>query len=155
LEEPENGIHPERIPAMLRLLSDLAVDVDEPVGSDNPLRQVIINTHSPAVVGQVDDDQLVVAESAEILKEGKQFSGVKFSWLPDTWRAAADDNPRNIVARGTLLSYLNPVLPEESNRHLPLVPQTRPRRRRVVDRPDIQPYLWPESMLESVDQGTD
>ncbi len=40
LEEPENGIHPERIPAMLRLLQDIATDVDEPIGVDNPLRQL-------------------------------------------------------------------------------------------------------------------
>src|SRR5262249_23318040 len=52
LEEPENGIHPERIPAMLRLLQDIAVNVEEPVSPDNPLRQVIVNTHSPAVVMQ-------------------------------------------------------------------------------------------------------
>ena len=26
LEEPENGIHPQRIPAMLRLLQDIATD---------------------------------------------------------------------------------------------------------------------------------
>ena len=34
--QPENGIHPKRIPAMLRLLQDIATDVDEPVGPDNP-----------------------------------------------------------------------------------------------------------------------
>ena len=32
LEEPENGIHPERIPAMLRLLKDIATDPESPVG---------------------------------------------------------------------------------------------------------------------------
>jgi len=44
LEEPENGIHPERIPAMLSLLRDIATDPDEPVDGTNPLRQVIVNT---------------------------------------------------------------------------------------------------------------
>src|SRR5262249_50392028 len=62
LEEPENGIHPSRIPAMLRLLEDLTTDVHEPVGTDNPLRQVVVNTHSPLVVKQVPEDSLVVAE---------------------------------------------------------------------------------------------
>jgi hypothetical protein len=38
MEEPENGIHPERIGAMLTLLQDIAVDPTEPVGDDNPLR---------------------------------------------------------------------------------------------------------------------
>jgi predicted ATPase len=62
LEEPENGIHPKRIPAILDLLRDIAVDIEEPVGPDNPLRQVIVNTHSPAVVAQVPEDSLLVAE---------------------------------------------------------------------------------------------
>ncbi|BDA72313.1 hypothetical protein CAL7716_064790 [Calothrix sp. PCC 7716] len=53
LEEPENGIHPDRITKTLRLLQDIATDAEEPIGVDNPLRQVIINTHSPSVVTQV------------------------------------------------------------------------------------------------------
>jgi predicted ATPase len=49
-EEPENGIHPFRIQSMVELLKDLSVDF-----SDNtmPLRQVIVNTHSPIVVGHL------------------------------------------------------------------------------------------------------
>lgn len=65
LEEPENGIHPERIPKILELLQDIATDVEEPVDQDNPLRQVIINTHSPAVVQQIPEDSLLVAELKE------------------------------------------------------------------------------------------
>lgn len=82
LEEPENGIHPERIPAMLRLLRDIPTDVEERVGPDNPLRQVIINTHSPAVVAQVPDDSLLVAEPQEVLVQGHRTQGVVFSCLP-------------------------------------------------------------------------
>ncbi len=89
LEEPENGIHPERIPAMLRLLKDIAVDPSEPVGPDNPLRQVIVNTHSPAVVAQAPDDSLLVAELRENVQQGKRFSRVSFAALPDTWREKA------------------------------------------------------------------
>lgn len=69
LEEPENGIHPRRIPAMLQLLQDIAVDVECPVGPDDLLRQVIVNTHSPAVVPQVPDASLLVAEWKEIVQE--------------------------------------------------------------------------------------
>lgn len=49
LEEPENGIHPSRVPNLVALLGDYAVDPEEPVAFDNPLRQVIINSHSPEV----------------------------------------------------------------------------------------------------------
>jgi predicted ATPase len=89
LEEPENGIHPERIPAMLRLLADLAVSTDIEVGSDNPLRQVIVNTHSPAVVGQVAGDDLLVAVP-ELVPSGEAAEvQPRFRWMKDTWRAKA------------------------------------------------------------------
>lgn len=44
-EEPENGIPPFRIETMAKLLKHLSVDFTE------PLRQVIVNTHSPVLVG--------------------------------------------------------------------------------------------------------
>lgn len=49
-EEPENGIHPFRIKAMTDLLKDLSVDFNE---IETPLRQVIVNTHSPVLVGNL------------------------------------------------------------------------------------------------------
>ena len=49
-EEPENGIHPFRIKAMTELLKDLSVDFNE---KEIPLRQVIVNTHSPVLVGNL------------------------------------------------------------------------------------------------------
>ena len=49
-EEPENGIHPLKMDAMVTLLRDLAFDPREKPGLDNPLRQVIIATHSPLMV---------------------------------------------------------------------------------------------------------
>jgi len=49
-EEPENGIHPFRIGAMAQLLKDLCTDFSD---IDIPLRQVIVNTHSPILVGNI------------------------------------------------------------------------------------------------------
>lgn len=49
-EEPENGIHPFRIKAMAELLKDLSVDFED---IELPLRQVIVNTHSPVLVGNM------------------------------------------------------------------------------------------------------
>jgi len=63
LEEPENGMHSSReFLRVLNLLQDLAVDTDYAVDLDNPLRQVIINTHSPSVVAEVPDDTLMMAK---------------------------------------------------------------------------------------------
>jgi predicted ATPase len=50
-EEPENGIHPFRIKAMTELLKDLSVDFND---TNTPLRQVIVNTHSPILVGNME-----------------------------------------------------------------------------------------------------
>jgi predicted ATPase len=144
LEEPENGIHPERIPAMLNLLQDIAMDMDELVGLDNPLRQIIINTHSPSVVAQIPDDSLLVAESIEYIESGKRFKAVHYCPLPDTWRHNKTTGEIPVVSKGKLLSYLNPVAPEVpeygygvSDRKNNIVPL----KRRVIDRPDLQPYL--------------
>ncbi|MBI3800778.1 MAG: AAA family ATPase [Deltaproteobacteria bacterium] len=143
LEEPENGIHPERIPAMLELLKDIATDVNEPVNSDNPLRQVIVNTHSPAVVSQVDDGSLLVAELKESARSGQRFKRVCFSCLSDTWRVKGPENV-TIVSKGKLLAYLNPVAPEPQEPDLDgggKVKHPTSRTRRVVDRPDLQLLL--------------
>ncbi|KHD04729.1 ATPase [Candidatus Thiomargarita nelsonii] len=50
-EEPENGIHPFRIETMAKLLKDLSVDFAD---IEMPLRQVIVNTHSPVLVGHIN-----------------------------------------------------------------------------------------------------
>ncbi|MBD2175597.1 AAA family ATPase [Pseudanabaena sp. FACHB-1998] len=151
LEEPENGIHPERIPAILKLLQSIATDANEPVDIDNPLRQVIINTHSPAVVLQVPDDSLVIAELKEIVNNHKRYKGVRFSCLNDTWRTK--DEATNIVAKGRLLGYLNPVASNEkidvnNNGGNPKLKSKK--RSRVADRDDIQPYItgFTEAILE-------
>ncbi|MEH2280838.1 MAG: AAA family ATPase [Nostoc sp.] len=147
IEEPENGLHPERIPKILKLLQDIATDVDEPIGIDNPLRQVIINTHSPSVVMQVPDDSLLVAELKETVDSGKRFKRVSFACLPDTWRQK-DPEGMNVVPKNKLLAYLNPVVlgesePESNGKvgNLQQSKPTQPKKRRVVDRTDLQPLI--------------
>jgi predicted ATPase len=114
LEEPENGIHPERIPAILNLLQSIATDVNSPVDVNNPLRQVIINTHSPAVVQLVPEDSLLVAELKEMIANNHRYKGVCFSCLPDTWRTKIENENISIISMGKLLPYLNPVIDEQA-----------------------------------------
>ncbi len=49
-EEPENGIHSFKIKDMARLLKELSTDF---LATDLPLRQIIVNTHSPGLVGEI------------------------------------------------------------------------------------------------------
>ncbi len=154
LEEPENGIHPARMPAMLRLLEAIATDVQLPVSADNPLRQVIINTHEPAVVQLIPDDSLLFASLEEQqttadsyvplkpdtlpqMPEYLRFQSVTFRYLPKTWRTKSTDAPR-LIPKGDLLAYLNPIAPELNRKH---DTQTILPRHRVIDRPDLQPLL--------------
>ncbi|GAB4206558.1 MAG: hypothetical protein OHK0022_33720 [Roseiflexaceae bacterium] len=143
LEEPENGIHPERIPPMLRLLQDIAVDTDIPIGEDNPLRQVIINTHSPSVVQQVPEDSLVVARPRTLQLNSQLVQAVSFAGLPDTWRSGKD---ASTISLGELLSYLNPVAPPQKIQMESTSKKSKTRR--VIDRPDMQLVLPFEDKYE-------
>ena len=136
LEEPENGIHPARIPAILQLLQDIATDVNERIGPDNPLRQVIINTHSPAVVAQVTDDTLLLAESRETRRGDQKFKRLAFSCLPKTWRSDEMEH----ISRGKLLAYLNPVV-DEVDAHIASNGSVWGSTR-VIDRADLQMPLF-------------
>jgi predicted ATPase len=135
LEEPENGIHPARIPAMLRLLQDIATDAQRKVGDDNPLRQVIVNTHSPAVVAQVPDESLLIADLKMVERDGQWSKSLALSCLPDTWRSEDTD----VVRKGELLAYLNPIPRQKTLADYPYpLAHTRQQMRRVIDRKDMQ-----------------
>lgn len=134
LEEPENGIHPSRVAFMIELLENIAADPNELSGPDNPLRQVMVNSHSPVVVGQISDDCLLVAELKETIRDGQRFQRASFAALPGTWRSEAGIDS---VPKGRLLDYLNPIIPlsEEPGMARKFGQQ------RVIDRPDLQIFL--------------
>jgi predicted ATPase len=130
-EEPENGIHPARIPAMLELLQDIAVDVNSSAGPDNALRQVIVNTHSPVFVSIAPESSLLVAELKQTIKNGQSFLRSSFGYLPNTWRDKIEKV--EFVSKGKLISYLNPV-------GLP-VDRKAEKEKRIRDRNDLQLLL--------------
>lgn len=111
LEEPENGIHPSRVAAMMELLHSISVDPGYAVGPENPLRQVIINTHSPVVVQSLSVDELLVSVP---IKRGSSSATV-FAPIQSSWRAAHGRTPAftGTVPIGALLSYLNDDLLEK------------------------------------------
>ena len=119
LEEPENGIHPERMDAMMDLLADLVVDTRAPVGADNPLRQVIVSTHSPVVAAREQPHELVFADlrDAPGYDPGRRRSLV-IRPIENTWRDQEGVSP---IAHGHLISYLGAlrpsIEPDENPRH--------------------------------------
>lgn len=107
LEEPENGINPKKIQEMVELLEGMATDTDSPVDIDNPLRQVIINTHSPGVVSAVDDESLYLAKTRERYQEefDKKITYTSFSALKNTWKT--ENALAQITSLGEITAYLD------------------------------------------------
>ena len=127
MEEPENGIHPERIGVMVRLLLDIAVDPHRKVDLDNPMRQVIVNTHSPEVTRVVPADSLVFAKAETATEGGTTSRRIVMGGLPGTWRF--DTN--------------HPISIRDMKDYLPLGGTSRPTGRggsesRLMDRQDAQ-----------------
>ncbi len=142
LEEPENGINPKKIYEMVDLLQDMATDTDYAVDEDNSLRQVIINTHSPIVIGSVPDESLYLAKSEEmyneIFKRKIQFTG--FSAMPDTWKTS--NNLAESSSIGEILAYLDKKIEIQSIKEMiaaepgsvyTSIPQKRTKKRTVIE----------------------
>ncbi|CAM3180830.1 AAA family ATPase [Actinomyces slackii] len=107
LEEPENGVHPGRLHALLDLLRRMS----EPQG--DALRQVVVNTHSPYVVREIADrrpEDIVCAVRAKRAAPGGGLEEhAVFRPLPGTWRAEGWEEGRGTrpVSRGQLSVYLS------------------------------------------------
>ncbi|GAA3460550.1 AAA family ATPase [Saccharothrix longispora] len=89
MEEPENGIHPANLPALLQLVRDLAVDHSEVPDETNTFRQVIVNTHAPGVVQLCDPQDLLLADVRSFrTPEGSVTRALTLLPFKDSWRAA-------------------------------------------------------------------
>lgn len=106
IEEPENGIHPHKIGQMMQLLRDIAVDTSLPIDKDNPLRQMLVNTHSPVVVQNVQPSDLIYIDEARVVINGSVGKVAVLRVPVGSWRAQEFLLP---LAPGQILSYF----PEE------------------------------------------
>jgi len=131
LEEPENGIHPDRIPAILQLLQDIATDPQEPADETNPLRQVIVNTHSPSVVMAVPEDSVLLAKPVSDMRGDEGFTKVVFACFPKNWRNKGEPKCGE-MGKGEILSYLNPAAVIKQCGEI-----SSRRNRRVIDHPEL------------------
>jgi len=104
MEEPENGIHPANVAPMVTLVRDLAVDPEDEPGPDNPLRQVIINTHSQAVVRLVGKDDLLMASTEIAVDEGVERPALSLRPMRDSWRSRI--NGARPIGKADLIPYL-------------------------------------------------
>lgn len=59
-EEPENGVHPSRLKNIAHLLQELATDFQDESQIDLPLRQLLVNTHSPTFISQTNISKVLL-----------------------------------------------------------------------------------------------
>ncbi|MCB0077744.1 MAG: AAA family ATPase [Anaerolineales bacterium] len=105
MEEPENGIHPATLPAMVDLLQDIAVDPKQPPSPENPLRQVIIATHSPHLVQLMYEDDILVARTPAVRQANNTIArALELRPLTNTWRAKHNGHTAESLA--VLENYL-------------------------------------------------
>lgn len=106
LEEPENGIHPKKVKEIIGLLEEMATDTGYPVNDANPLRQVIINSHSPLVVREVPEDSLYLATDTEQYDDSfeKKVRYTRFAALEGTWRV--EKKLCRSIPLGDIIDYL-------------------------------------------------
>ena len=104
MEEPENGIHPAKIGAMVELVRGLALDPFSAPGAENPMRQVLVNTHSPPFVQLQHKEDLLFAQTAMVRSAGgRAVPSLRLRPLRHTWRCSATEPG---VGLSDVLAYL-------------------------------------------------
>ena len=105
-EEPENGIHPEKMKSMYELLKSLSVNPFEEISEDNVLRQIIIATHSPVMVMLQDPEDLIYADIVKVkTKNGNVANTIRAKSIRDTWRSIGSN--AGAMEVGSIVAYLN------------------------------------------------
>jgi predicted ATPase len=67
-EEPENGVHPFRLKAMIERLRELVTDpTSEEVDEQEPLSQMLLNSHSPVVLSCLEKDEAMFADMVSVV----------------------------------------------------------------------------------------
>ncbi len=117
LEEPENGVHPGLLKRVAELLRDLSANEPPEEGQEPwPLRQVIVNTHSPGLIK-------ACLEAAAGQEGGISKSGLSV-WFSQLVGRSATENGKRVMRRVTdMLPVVLPeggVLPDDSAKRVAL-----------------------------------
>ncbi len=121
MEEPENGVHPERLESMANLIRDMAVDAGDELDDDNVMRQAIAATHSPYFLQLQNEDDILLAKEIVRRHESQPIPVLRCYPLTRTWRAKLGE-PNLALGLSTILPYLSPPAGAQLKLPLPLQP---------------------------------
>lgn len=72
-EEPENGIHPARLAALIDVLRRMVTRAGDPhYDQATPLNQMLVNSHSPVVLSHLEPTEYVFADTVWSIEPGNQ-----------------------------------------------------------------------------------
>lgn len=113
-EEPENGVHPERLKSVITVLKSLATDFTSEDETDRIPKQVLINTHAPRLIAS----KVRVEDLLFVYMMGGDLRETQMTPLsPQMF----DDQPSPAIQKFTLhqvIQYLDPVSETEQRNEL-------------------------------------
>jgi predicted ATPase len=72
-EEPENGVHPSRLSAVIRRLRELVADPNSTEADEQaPLAQILMNSHSPVVLSTLREGEMMFADMVGVADKGER-----------------------------------------------------------------------------------
>ena len=82
-EEPENGVHPFRLKSLIARLRDLVTDpASAEVDRDDPLAQLLVNSHSPVLLAALKDYEMNFSDVRSSVDPHTKSVSRKTSILP-------------------------------------------------------------------------
>lgn len=113
-EEPENGVSPFRLRAMISRLRELVTDpLAAQVSRDEPLTQMILNSHSPVVLSSLEPSEMLFADVVSTIDPQTGTLGrktrVRAVQPSDQGELALAENPGETVSRFEVARYLSTV----------------------------------------------
>lgn len=105
LEEPENSVHPAPLERLVRLLRNMTTDLSDTEQTDEPLRQLLVATHSPELVSQLDllKGELLYAEM--VTRIVPRVSSMRVTQMIPV-RPDAADGPERSYSIARVIEYL-------------------------------------------------
>ena len=98
-EEPENGVHEARIPALMELIRTAAGCVDDP--ETRTCFQILVNTHSPVVMSALKDHEVVASDVVSTLAPETQSRTSR-----TRMRSGVSSDPENGLTRSEVEELL-------------------------------------------------
>jgi predicted ATPase len=115
LEEPENGIHPDRLKAVISRLRGLVSNPHaDKVDAKQPLAQLIVSSHSPVVLASVPPEDVVFFDVVAVVRPNCASTRTRVRRLPPARdEPSVGRNGHQYVTQHEVTRYLSSARPQE------------------------------------------